>query len=199
MTKPYNERAYSVHPSSIMMALILIGITALFGALSFAYLYTRVDRSMFSIKLPWLFIVNTFFLASSSVFIQLCRKYFELKDERKILYYGILTLSATFLFLILQAIAWNQLLTQQLLPGSSGGHGFLYAISILHFLHVIAGIPFLIRVLFPLYIANKEGSSALYFLTDEQKRKLKHTAWYWHFIDVMWIYLVVFFVVNSFL
>ena len=198
MTRPYNERDYYIHPSSIMMALILIGITALFGALSFAYLYSRVDKAMLSIRIPWLFIFNTFILASSSVFIQLCRKYFDLRDEKKILRYGLLTLVATFLFLVLQAIVWNQLLNQQLLPGTSGGHGFLYAISILHFLHVLAGIPFLIRVLLPLYRANKEGSSALYFLTDDQKRKLKDTAWYWDFIDVMWMYLVVFFVVNSF-
>lgn len=199
MTKPYHEREYSVHPSSILMALILMGITALFGALSFAYLYTRIDKGMYSIRIPWLFVFNTLILASSSVFIQLTRKYFDQKNEKLIIRYGFLTIFATVLFLALQAIAWNQLLQQQIVPGSSGGHGFLYAISILHFLHVLAGIPFLWRVLFPLYIANKEGNSALYFLTDAQKRKLKHTAWYWHFIDVMWIYLMIFFVVNSFI
>jgi cytochrome c oxidase subunit 3 len=91
------------------------------------------------------------------------------------------------------------LFSQQIKPGSSGGYGFLYAISILHFLHVLAGIPFLLRVLYPLYVSNKEGNAALYFLTDEKRRKLNHTRWYWHFIDVMWIYLVIFFLVNSFL
>ncbi len=199
MTKQYQERSYSIHPSSIMMALILIGITALFGALSFAYLYARVDKGMFSIRIPWLFVLNTFILASSSVFIQLCRKYFDHQNEKLILRYGFLTITTTILFLAFQVIAWNQLLNRQILPGSSGGHGYLYAISILHFLHVLAGIPFLLRILFPLYAAHKEGSSALYFLTDHQKRKLKHTSWYWHFIDVMWIYLVVFFLMNSFL
>jgi len=181
-----------------MMALILIGITALFGALSFAYLYSRVDKGMYSIKIPWLFVFNTFILASSSVFIQLCRKYFDEKNEKLILRFGILTITATLLFLVLQVLAWYQLFTQQVLPGSSGGHGFLYAISILHFLHVLAGIPFLVRVLVPLYVSHREGNSALYFLTEDQRRKLKHTAWYWHFIDLMWIYLVVFFLVNSF-
>src|SRR5687768_7200873 len=199
MTKPYNERSYFIHPSSIMMALILIGISALFGALSFAYLYTRVDKGMFSIRIPWLFVFNTFILASSSIFIQLCRKYYEQKNEKLILRYGVLTIVATLFFLILQAIAWSQLLSQQILPGSSGGYGFLYAISILHFLHVLAGIPFLLRILLPLYTSSKEGNAALYFLSDEPRRKLQHTAWYWHFIDVMWIYLMVFFLVNSFL
>lgn len=197
--KPFQERSYWIHPSSIMMVLILLGITALFGALSFAYVYSRVDKGMFSIQVPWLFIFNTFILAATSIFIQLCRKYFDIKNERLILRYGLLTLVFTMLFLILQAVAWNQLLSQQIRPGSSGGYGFLYAISILHFLHVFAGIPFLLRILMPLYVANKEGNAALYFLSDENRRKLKHTSWYWHFIDIVWIYLMVFFLVNSFI
>jgi len=197
MTKPYQERSYYIHPSSIMMGLILIGVTALFGALSFAYIYTRVDKGMESISMPRLFLFNTFVLASSSIFIQLCRKYFDQKNEKLILRYGILTIVATFLFLVLQGIAWSQLLNQEIRPGSTGGHGFLYAISILHFLHVVAGIPFLLRILLPLHVSNREGTSALYFLSGENKRKLKHTAWYWHFIDAMWIYLMIFFLINS--
>lgn len=197
MTKSYNKRAYSVPPSSVIMILLLMGITALFSALSIAYLYSRIDKGMDSIRVPWLFVFNTFILASSSFCIQKCRKYFNQQDEKLILKWGILTLSATLLFLFLQTIAWNQLLSQHISPGSSGGHGYLYAISILHFLHVAAGIPFLIMILLPLYASGKEGNSVLYFLNDDQKTKLKHTAWYWHFIDVMWIYLMLFFLVSS--
>lgn len=198
MTKPYQERSYIIHPSSIMIALILIGITALFGALSFAYLYTRVDKGMLSIKIPWLFVLNTFILAASSVFIQMSRSYFEKKNEKVFLQFGFLTLVATIFFLLLQGVAWYQLLSAELRPGSTGGHGYLYAISILHFLHVIAGIPFLLRIIIPVHTAIREGNASLIFISDEMRRKLKHTAWYWHFIDLMWIYLMVFFVANSY-
>ena len=197
MNKHYDQRAYSVPPSSIIMVLILIGITALFSALSIAYLYARIDKGMESIHIPWLFVFNTFILASSSYCIQQCRKYFNQKNERLILRWGMLTIAATLLFLLMQTIAWNRLLSHQILPGTSGGHGYLFAISILHFIHVVAGIPFLIRILFPLYISAKEGNSVLYFLNDDQKTRLKHTAWYWHFIDVMWIYLMIFFLISS--
>ncbi len=197
MIKDYNERSYSIHPSSIIMILLFCGITALFGALSFAYMYTRVDKEMLSIRLPWLFILNSIILAASSYFIQQCRKYFRQKNEKLIVRYGLLTILATVAFLIFQGIAWNQMMEKQIMPASSGGYGYLYAISILHFLHVAAGIPFLVRILWPLYLSDKEGTSALFFLDNRQERKLKHTAWYWHFIDVIWIYLVAFFLVNS--
>lgn len=182
-----------------MMVLILLGITALFGALSFAYIYSRVDKGMNSIKLPALFAFNTLILLASSYFIQQSKKYFDQKEELKVLRNGVFALIATLLFLCLQAIAWHQLLRQQLLPGSSGGHGFLYAISILHFLHVIAGLPFLARIILPLYTAYKNGNASLIMIDEAEKRKLKHTTWYWHFIDVMWIYLVVFFMISGLL
>lgn len=197
MTKKYDQRAYSVPPASIIMVLLFIGITTLFSALSIAYLYSRIDKGMESIRVPWLFVFNTLILVFSSFCIQRCRKYFNLKNENLILRWGLLTIAATLLFLLFQGFVWNHLLNRQILPGTSGGHGYLYAISILHFLHVVAGIPFLIRILLPLYVSGKEGNSVLYFLNDDLKNKLKHTAWYWHFIDVMWVYLMIFFLVSS--
>lgn len=199
MGKQFREKSYWIHPSSILMALILIGIAMLFGALSFAYLYSRVDKGMASVKIPWLFVFNTFVLASGSLFIQLCRKSFDRKDQKSYLRFGFLTIIATVAFLILQVVAWDQLMTNQIVPGSSGGHGFLFAISILHFAHVLAGIPFLLRLLLPVYSAGKERNGIHFFEKSSNRRKLSHTAWYWHFIDIMWIYLVIFFMINSFI
>jgi cytochrome c oxidase subunit 3 len=197
MTKSYRDRPFLVHPSSIIMALILAGVTVLFAALTFAYLYTRIDKGMKGISVPALFIFNTIFLLAASFCIEKCRKYVTLKDDRKVLRFGVLTIILTLIFLVLQGIAWGQLLSEQRAPGSSGGYGYLYALSILHFLHVIVGIPFLLRILLPLYSASKEGSAALFFLTKDPERRIRHTAWYWHFLDLMWIYLVLFLVVNS--
>lgn len=197
MTKPYQQRSFSVHPSSILLVLILLGVTALFGALSFAYLYTRVDKGMESIRVPLLFVFNTLVLAFSSFGIHQCRRYFTLRQETQCLRWGVITMVATILFLVLQGIAWSQLLTNQQLPGTSGGHGYLYAISILHFLHVFAGLPFLFRILVPLVVSIREGNAPLFFIDEDQQRRLKHTAWYWHFIDLVWVYVMLFLLLNS--
>ena len=199
MSQPYQKQNRAFHPSSMIIVLIFFGISTLFGALSLAYLYTRVDRNMQSINIPVLFVFNTLVLLSSSFSIQQCRKYFDLKNDRLCARWGIITILMTFTFLCLQGVAWYQLFTRNIFPGSSGAYGFLYAISILHFLHVMAGMPFLARIVFPLLAASKQGNSALLFIDDDVKRKLKLTAWYWHFIDVVWLYLMVFFLVNSLL
>ena len=191
------ERRYSVHPSSMMMVLILCGISTLFGALSLAYVYSRADMGMFSIHVPWLFIINTLILITAGVCIEQFRKSYRLRQEYQTIRWGYLTLATTVLFLIMQGFAWNTLLTKQITPGYSGGYGFLYAISILHFLHVIGGIPFLLRVLIPLASAQREGSVSLLMIDDHIRRKLRHVAWYWHFIDGVWIFLMLIFLFCS--
>lgn len=191
------ERKFAIHPSSIMMVLILGGITTLFGALTFAYIYTRADRGMSGIELPWLFVVNTFVLASAGYCMHRFRQSFQIRHEKQTLRWGMYSLFTTLLFLGLQGLAWHKLFSHQIQPGTSGGYGYLYAISILHFLHVAAGIPFLVRLLIPLYSSIQDGSSPLWFIDDHMQRKLRHTTWYWHFIDGVWIYLVIFFLINS--
>ncbi|MBK9104435.1 MAG: cytochrome c oxidase subunit 3 [Saprospiraceae bacterium] len=198
MATETGERRYSVHPSSMMMVLILCGITTLFGALSLAYVYSRAGLGMFSISIPWLFLVNTLVLASTGWCIEHFRKYYHLREEKLTIRWGFLTLGTTLLFLIMQGIAWHNLLTHQITPGSSGGYGFLYAISILHFLHVSGGIPFLLRILIPLAAAHRQGSASLLFIDDHVRRKLRHVAWYWHFIDGVWILLMGIFIISSF-
>jgi cytochrome c oxidase subunit 3 len=197
MSKPYSEKNYLIHPSAMMIILVFMGIATLFGALSMAYLYTRVDLKMHSVRIPPLFIFNSLVVLFSSYSIQRCRIFFTEHDDRNCIRWGLITIFSTLGFLCLQGMAWYQLFTRNIFPESSAGYGFLFAISILHFLHVMAGLPFFGRVIFPLMAASRQGSSTLVFMDDQQKRRLKYTSWYWHFIDVVWLYLVAFFLINS--
>lgn len=197
MSAPVRHRPYLIHPSSLMMVLVMFGITALFGAVSAAYVYARVDQHMITASVPWLFLINTGILLMSSLFIEQCRSHFDGRHEALTLRYGYLAAAASILFLVMQGVAWHDLFTSGKLPATSGGYGYLYALSILHFLHVIAGIPFLLRLLWPMTLARHQGNAALLLIDDHLRRKLKHTAWYWHFIDVVWVYLMLFLFFNQ--
>ena len=76
-------------------------------------------------------------------------------------------------------------------------HGYLYAISILHFLHVIVGIPVLGLYMKNMYLEFKRNENSLFFIEEGPARKLKLISTYWHFIDILWIYLIIFFAINS--
>lgn len=186
-----------IHPSYILMVLILAGITALFLGFTGAYLYNRFTMDLTPIHLPWLFYFNTLILLSSSYTLIQAKKQYLLDDTEKYKLFLIITLVLTVLFLIAQVIAWYQLFSQNISLTSGNMAAYMYLISGLHLAHVVAGIPFLSYFI---YIAIKKMKSPVsvlvYFSDPDKKRNLDLLTLYWHFLDGLWIYLVVFFLIN---
>jgi heme/copper-type cytochrome/quinol oxidase subunit 3 len=54
--------------------------------------------------------------------------------------------------------------------------------------HVIANLPFLTRIICRRWL--HAGNSAC--IISDDWRRLKYTAWYWHFIDIVWFTDIVF-------
>ena len=187
-----------IHPSSIAIVLVLMGVTALFLSLSVAYIYSLSGNGGAPVQLPWLFAINTFVLLTSSWFFWQARKSYENQDYRKHLRDLWLALTVTALFLFLQVIAWSWMFSHQLPMQKDTSHAFLYAISILHFAHVIAGIPFLAGYLRKMWLEARKNEGSLFFIDETVSRKLRLISTYWHFIDFLWVYLMALFVIISF-
>lgn len=185
------------HPYNIVITLVLGSITALFVAFSAAYIYTRVQSQIPGIKLPNLFYINTFILIASGYTLYRAKQAY-LKDDtvgyQNALLYTILLTSA---FLVAQIFAWAELFSNQVPIDYSNTAGYLYVISGLHFAHVIAGLPFLIFFWIAAKKRMKEPVSVMVYFSDPEKRmKLRLLTVYWHFLDFLWIYLVLFFGIN---
>jgi cytochrome c oxidase subunit 3 len=191
------ERNYLIHPSYILMFLVLAGITALFLGFSGAYMYNRLEQNIPPVNLPSLFYWNTLLLIASSLSLIWAKKSYQNDHTSNYKQALLVTLILTFSFLIAQIFAWLQLQSQDVFINYNNMASYLYVISGLHFVHVIAGIPFLAYFLF---VAVKEMKSPvsvlLYFSEKSKKRKLDLLNIYWHFLDGLWIYLIVFFLLN---
>jgi cytochrome c oxidase subunit 3 len=108
------------------------------------------------------------------------------------------TLGLSLFFLVMQCLAWYMLFQKQIFITSDNSAGYLYVISGLHFVHVIGGIPFLGVFLYKANKYMKEPVSVLVYFSDPAKRlNLRLLALYWHFLDGLWIYLVLFFFINQ--
>jgi len=179
------------------MTLVLVGVSALFLGFSASYLYNRFTVGLIPIALPWLFYFNTLILIGSSVTLIQAKKQYLIDDTKKYKLYLWITLGLTVLFLIAQIIAWNQMLAQNISLTSGNMAAYLYLISAIHLAHVIAGIPFLG---YHIYVAIKRMVSPVsvlvYFSDEDKKRGLDLLTLYWHFLDGLWIYLVLFFLIN---
>ena len=185
------------HPYNILLTFTLAGITALFFAFSAAYLYTRVTMGIPPIRLPSLFFVNTALLLGTSYTMVLAKKAY-LNDDTA-LYKRMLTVTIimSIIFVIAQLVAWRQLFGQQIFINYSTTASYVYVISGLHFAHVLAGLPFLGLFLWTAHKRMKEPVSVLVYFSDPEKQlKLKLLTRYWHYLDALWIYLVVFFTLN---
>lgn len=188
------DKDYYIHPLRILITLVLAGITALFLGISGAYLYTKVQTGAPSIALPSLFYINTIFLLGSGGTLFLAKRNY-LNDNTAGYQKSLLaTVILTFLFLIAQIFAWQSLFAININVAGDNMGSYLYVISALHFIHVIAGIPFLMLFLWAAYKKMKEPVSVLVYFSDpHKKRKLELLTTYWHYLDGLWIYLLVFF------
>lgn len=195
---PNQEDTFVFHPKNILLFLTLAGLTMLFLSLSFAYVYTRSLSKLPPLQLPWLFYVNTLVLLGSSYTLWQSKKAYleDRTDKYQLTLY--VTIILSIIFLILQGIAWYSLFSRQITIQSDNAAGYLYVISGLHFLHVVAGLPFLIYFSIQAKKYMIEPVSVLVYFSDPHKRlNLRLISIYWHFLDILWIYLMVFFVLNK--
>ena len=110
------------------------------------------------------------------------------------------TLSLSILFFIAQFIAWQILFANDINFQHSNTASYLIIISITHLVHVIAGIPFLAVFYYNARKRMVEPVSVLVYFSDPAKKlNLRLLTVYWHFLDALWIYLVVFFGLSYFI
>lgn len=191
------EKNYLIHPYYIIIFLVLAGITALFLGFSAAYVYTRVQEGTAAVELPQLFYWNTLLLVACSFFLMHGKKAYQYDNTKRYQSMLALTIITTIGFLALQIVAWRQMQDMNIMIDGGNLGSYLYVISALHFAHVIAGIPFLLLFLRSAVKNMKEPVTVLVYFSDpDKKRKLDLLTVYWHFLDVLWIYLVIFFLVN---
>lgn len=185
------------HPHYIMLVLLLAGLSMIFLSLSGAYIYTRVQHHIPAIQLPGLFFFNTLILLFSSYTLILAKRAYQMDETDKYQRFLLITLGLSVAFLALQWRAWQQLYTEQLYIHSDLSTSYVYALFILHFLHVIGGIPFLFKFVWSAYNRLKEPVSVLVYFSDpDKKRALQLLSIYWHFLDFLWIYLIIFLGLN---
>ncbi len=180
------------------MILLLAGISALFFGFSAAYIYSRFQHNLPPIQMPIAFAYNTVMLILASYCLKKALDFYKSDQTQKYQWSLALTLLLTVGFLLSQIYAWKQLYNLGIFVNHSNMASYLYIISIIHFAHVITGIPFLGIFLYHSIVHMKEPVSVLVYFSDpDKKRKLKLLTIYWHFLDILWVYLVLFFLVNQ--
>jgi cytochrome c oxidase subunit III len=186
------------HPYNLMLMILLFGLAMLFLALTVSYVYTRVTMNVAPIRVPPLFMLNTAILLGSSYTMIRAKRCYQEDDTRGYQKNLALTIWLSLLFMVMQTVTWIWLFQiNKVTLGTSTTAGYLYVISFVHLLHVVAGLPFLYWFWHTARKHMIDPVTVLVYFSDPEKRlKLRLLTLYWHFLDGLWIYLVVFLVVN---
>lgn len=196
----FQKRVHRYHPVAVMTYLILLGITSVFLTLSVSYFLTTFGTGFNRFDLPLLFHANSVIILVSSYSMHQTRLA-NLRDDAKGFSNGIMvTTLLGIAFTAFQIIAWKELLSSGIKLQNNVAGAYLYVISGLHLLHLIVGVAVL--AYFWLKAKEREANPVAELLFDTDpvaKLKVKYLALYWHFVDGLWIYLYLFFVVSTFL
>jgi cytochrome c oxidase subunit 3 len=196
--QPVQQENLIFHPNNIMLFLLLFGLATLFLALTAGYIYIRVTMKVPPVQLPFLFLFNTLILLGSSYTMVRTKRHYLEDDtaayQRNLKY----TIWLSLLFMAMQTVAWWWLFQiNHTALASSTTAGFLYVLSFAHLAHVVAGLPFLINFYRTARKRMVDPVTVLVYFSDPEKRlKLRLLTIYWHFLDILWIYLVVFLGIN---
>lgn len=178
-------RRNRIHPKKLAMWVAIVSLIMMFTALTSAYIVRRAAGNWLEFSIPGIFYINTLVIVLSS--LTLHAAYVAFKREAALAYKSLL--SITFLlgiaFVVLQYLGWEELAAAGVPLKINPAGDFVYAISGLHAVHVLGGIAALVVALVLAFVTKLKRTPA-------RQLRLELTLTYWHFVDVLWIYLIVF-------
>ena len=177
---------YLPPPASTGIWVVLASITMTFAAFTSALIVRQgAALDWRHLTLPRILYFNTLLLLASSVTLEIARRRVgafmagartSISVAERWLY---ITLSLGLLFVAGQYVAWLQLRSQGLYLATNPNSSFFYVLTAMHGLHVLGGLGGLVRVI------SRLKRSVL------RKSTLDATSLYWHFMDVLWLYLLI--------
>jgi cytochrome c oxidase subunit III len=175
---------YSPPPSSSAIWVLIAAIIMSFAAFSSALIVRQGASSDWRhTPLPPILYVNTCVLILSSVAIAFAKRRFigvgadaKLFGETAQWLYAALALGV--FFLAGQCAAWMQLRSRGIYLATNPSSSFFYVLTVAHAVHILGGLCGFA------YVIRKLRRGRL------QKSTLDAFSLYWHFVDLLWIYLL---------
>ncbi|MDQ3140908.1 MAG: cytochrome c oxidase subunit 3 [Bacteroidota bacterium] len=178
-----------LHAIRFGLWIAMASICMMFGAFTSAYLVRKPAGNWYEFKLPEHFFFSTLIIILSSIFIEWAYQQFKKGNERNYQYGVLLGFIFGIGFLIAQVFAWKALFAQGITINLNVSGSFLYLISGIHALHVLGGIGALLVSVITAYTFDFDNS-------PNRKLRFDLVRQYWHFVDVLWIYLLVFLIIQ---
>lgn len=185
------EEKSNLKAKKFLMWLFLISSFMLFAALTSAFIVYTGGNPARGIKtlLPQAFIYSTcaIFLSSVTMHIAfLSGKKMQLNKQKL---YLVITILLGVAFFVLQLSSWQTLINQGVyFVNFNASQSFIYVFTGAHLVHIAGGLLMLVNALFGVVRGIPQVRNVF---------KMELASIFWHFVDILWIYLYVFLLLNQ--
>lgn len=185
MTEAVSTQRKKIHPHKFTLWVAIGSIIMMFAGLTSAYIVKGSMAGFETVSMPKLFYYSTAVMLLSSFTMQWALKTFKERGMQQYRRLITVTMVLGFTFIAMQIIGFSQLWEAgSKLKGPTGGAQFLYVIFGLHAVHVLGGVIALIIMFIKAFSARIRNYNSV---------PVEVMSTYWHFVDLLWVYLFVFF------
>ncbi len=173
--------------SKQMLWVAIVSIIMIFAGLTSAYVISTSREDWVSFSLPNAFYVSTILIVLSSFGFILAKKAIKKGHESQTGLFLTISLVLGVGFVISQFMGFNELINAGLYftgKQSNIATSFIYVITVTHLVHVLAAVFVLV------YIVIKQFKGRY---SKENYLGIELGSIFWHFLDILWIYLFLFF------
>jgi cytochrome c oxidase subunit III len=178
------DQRKKIHPHKFTLWIGIGSIIMMFAGFTSAYIVKREQPGWLGFSMPVIFWYSTAIMLVSSLTMQMSLRAFKEREMGKYRNLVGLTTLLGVVFIILQIIGYNQLNRTGIKIEGSGAGVFFIIIFGLHALHVLGGIIALLVIFFKAFSSRIRSYNPI---------PVEVASTYWHFVDVLWVYLFIFF------
>ncbi|MBM3912048.1 MAG: cytochrome oxidase subunit III [Sphingomonadales bacterium] len=173
----------AVHPREFLMWGFLVSVFMLFAGLTSAFIVRRADGNWLQFELPKAFAISTLLVVISTVTLELARRATRRNEFGSLRIWLWATAVLGLAFLASQFYAYLQLTEQGIFLVGNPSGSFLYVISGMHALHIVAAVLAVLVTLYKAYRLEVHSKNLL---------GMRILAIFWHFLTILWLYLYTF-------
>lgn len=165
----------------------IISLTMSFAGLTSAYVISRERKDWLTdFEIPQAFYLSLGVILLSSLTVHFAKKMIQKNENKTGMWLLLTTLILGTAFIILQFRGFSEIIANgYFFTGSESSitTSFVYLVVLLHLAHVFVGLISLFVVIYNHYKLKYQNGKTL---------GIELAATFWHFVDVLWIYLFLF-------
>ena len=181
------QKSRTARSYKLILLLAMVSMTMMFAGLTSAFVVSKSRADWLKdFQLPTAFYYSTIVIIGCSVTFYLAKKAIQKNNQTQTTTLLLATLALGLLFVMLQFAGFGQIVENGYYftgSGSSITTTFLYVVTVVHLIHLAGGVISLLIIIYN-HFKQKYNSS--------QTLGIELGAMYWHFLDLLWVYLFLF-------